>query len=76
MITLTLIFLLLLIVAMIGLIFGCIELILKIVFTVIIALPLAAVLASLGLLCCCTLILIPLGVLLFKLAFGALTLAF
>lgn len=76
MITLTLIFLLLLIVGMIGLIFGCIELILKIVFTVIIALPLAAILASLGLLCCCTLILIPLGVLLFKLAFGALTLAF
>lgn len=76
MITLTLVFLLLLIVAMIGLIFGCIELILKIVFTVIIALPLAAILASLGLLCCCTLILIPLGVLLFKLAFGALTLAF
>lgn len=76
MITLTIIFLLLLIVALIGLVFGCIELILKIVFTVIFALPLAAILASLGLVCCCTLILIPIGVLLFKLAFGALTLAF
>lgn len=76
MITLTIIFLLLLIVALIGLVFGCIELILKIVFTVIFALPLAVILASLGLVCCCTLILIPIGVLLFKLAFGALTLAF
>ena len=76
MITLTLIFLLLLIVAMIGLLFGCIELILKIVFTVLILLPIAAILASLGLVCCCTVILIPLGVLLFKMAFGALKLAF
>ena len=76
MFTLTLIFLLLLIVAIIGLLFGCIELILKIVFTVLILLPLAAILASLGLVCCCTIILIPFGVLLFKLSFGTLKLAF
>lgn len=76
MITLTIIILLLMATGIIGLMLGCIGLILKIWFTVVIALPIAAVLASLGLVCCCTLILIPVGMLLFKLAFGALTLAF
>lgn len=68
MFTVLLIFIILILIAVLGLCFEIIGDLLKIVLKVVIFVPCALVLGVLGIVFCCTLILIPVGIGCFKLA--------